>query len=395
MSDTPITIPPAAFAAADELRQRLEAAAPSKYLVGIGMKETAGRFEDRLAIFVYVDEKHPIQQVPEAERIPASVGGYVTDVAVFRPVPTTDVNRYDPMRGGIQISRPVPGNPVIGVVSFGTLGCIVRRRLDQQLLLLTCAHVVDALNQKMHQPALGETGAQVIGLSVDMRTAGAPLLHDFAVIEPNTLRGLQKTIEGIGPVKGVAIDAAATMNAVVKKRGARTLLTTGRVKRLIPGGVPAVSLLEIISEPPGQLFAGKGDSGSVVLNEDDDVVGLLYAVPNEDLGPELASRGLAIPIETVQATLQVDVAVEPVITSVAPNSTAALGFPPVPVVIDGWGFSATSQVIFDQLPALVLFAGPRRLHVVPPPHFPGTVDVRVRNAAGDTSAVGAQAQFTY
>jgi len=395
MSDDPIAIPPAALAAVDQLRQRLDAAAPSKYMVGIGMKETAGQFEDRLAIFVYVAAKQPMQQVPEAERIPDSVNGYVTDVVVFRPVPTTDVNRYEPMRGGIQISRPVPGNPVLGVVSFGTLGCLVRRRVDGRLLLLTCAHVVESLNQKMHQPALGETGAQVIGVSVDLRTAGAPLLHDFAVIEPNSLRSLQKSIEGIGPVKGVAIDAAATLNTVVKKRGARTLLTKGRVRRLIPGGVPAISLLEISTDPPGQRFAGKGDSGSVVLNEDDDVVGLLYAVPDEDVGPDFSSRGLAIPIETVQATLQIDVAVEPVIASVAPNSVAGLGFPPIPVVIDGWGFGLTSQVLFDQFPAVVLFAGPRRLHVIPPLHAPGTVDVRVRNAAGDMSAVGAQAQFTY
>ena len=396
MTDKPIQIPPDALAAVHALRQRLDAVAPSKYTVGIGLKETGGRFQDRLAIFVYVDEKRPLEQVPEAERIPAEINGYVTDVVVYRPVRAADVNRYEPMRGGIQISRPASGGGVIGTVGYGTLGCIVRRWTDQKLLLLTCAHVVGSLNTKMHQPALGETGAQVIGVCVDFHDVGSPLLHDFAVVEPNTLRTLQKTIEGLGPVRGVAIDAAATLNGVAKKRGARTLFTTGRVRRLVPGGVPAVSVLEISSEPAGQLYAGKGDSGSVVLNENDDVIGLLFAVPIEDIGPELSSRGLAIPIETVLQTMQVDVAVDPVITSVTPNSAAALGFPPSPVVIDGWGFGVTSQVIFDQLPAAVLFAGPRRLHVIPPLHLPGAVvDVRVRNPSGDTSPLGPQAQFTY
>ena len=77
------------------------------------------------------------------------------------------------------------------------------------------------------------------------------------MIEPNTLRGLQTTVDGIGPIKGVAADAASTLNTAVKKRGPRTLLTAGRVKCLIPGGIPAISLLEISSEPAGQLFAGK------------------------------------------------------------------------------------------------------------------------------------------
>lgn len=394
MTDETITIPSEAFAAVEALRSMLETTAPGKYTVGVGMKETGARFTDRLAIFVYVKDKRPLEELPEGERIPPEVNGFPTDVVVHRPVLAADVARYDPMRGGIQISRPALGN-VIGVVHYGTAGCVVRRRQDQRLLLLTCAHVVQSLNQDVFQPAHGETGAQIIGKAVDLRDAGSPLLHDFAVVESNGLRQLQKTIEGVGPIKGAAITASDTLNGVAKKRGARTLFTNGRVRRLVPGAVPAVSVLEISSEPAGQLYAGKGDSGSVVLNDNDEVIGLLFGIPNEDVGPEQSSGGLAIPIETVQETLQVDVAIEPVITSVMPNSVAALGFPPTPVVIDGWGFGLTSQVIFDQLAGIVLFATSRRLHVIPPLHAPGTVDVRVRNAAGDVSASGPQAQFTY
>jgi hypothetical protein len=202
-------------------------------------------------------------------------------------------------------------------------------------------------------------------------------------------------VEEIGPVKGVETTVPAMWSAV-KKRGARTLLTTGRVTRLVPGAVPAVSAIEVASQVPGQVFAGRGDSGSALLDEQDRIIGLLFAIPNEDVGTGMSSGGLAMPIHTVQEALQVDVAVAPTVMSVAPNTALAAVANLGRVAIEGWGFDSSSQVAFDQMPAIVLTATPTRLDVVMPAHFPGAVvDVIVRNAIGEASAAHPGSKFTY
>jgi hypothetical protein len=97
---------------------------------------------------------------------------------------------------------------------------------------------------------------------------------------------------------------------MVKKRGARTLLTQGFVVRITPSVfVPSVNIIEVSGGVPFvTLFAGKGDSGSVLLNSNDQVIGLLFAIPVEDLGPGLGSGALTMPIHNVQEALQVDIA---------------------------------------------------------------------------------------
>jgi hypothetical protein len=87
-------------------------------------------------------------------------------------------------------------------------------------------------------------------------------------------------------------------------------LIHGFVVRLISSSfVPAIDQSEISGGVPFvTLFAGKGDPGSVVLNASNQVIGLLHAIPDEDLGPGLGSRGLAMPIHYVQEALQVDIA---------------------------------------------------------------------------------------
>jgi hypothetical protein len=135
------------------------------------------------------------------------------------------------------------------------------------------------------------------------------LFLDCAVIDLNGTRGTQSAIQDIEPVQGVSTQLP-DLGEVVKKRGAATLLTHGFVVRLwSSSSVPAYDQIEISGGVPFvTLFAGKGDSGSVVLNASNQVIGLLFAIPNEDLGPGLGSQGMAMPIHNVQEALQVDIA---------------------------------------------------------------------------------------
>jgi hypothetical protein len=311
LPERPIGVPQEAYDAAAALRNRLDAVAAGRYPVGVGLKQTGGEFTDQIALFVYVQEKKPAGDVAEAEFIPPEFGGYVTDVVEARPTLIDDQTRYDPLRGGIQVSKEQTVADGIFAPPTGTLGAIVRSRRNRQPQLLTCAHVMKFLNANVYQPGQlsASAGRDIVGTALALRNEFNPLFLDCAVIELNGSRGTQMTVEDIGPVQGVSTEVPA-LGEVVKKRGSRTLLTHGFVVRLITSSfVPAVDQFEISGGVPSvTLFAGKGDSGSVVLNTSNQVIGLLFAIPDEDLGPGLGSRGLAMPIGNVQEALQVDIA---------------------------------------------------------------------------------------
>jgi hypothetical protein len=140
--EQPIAFPQDALTAAAALRNRLDAVAPGKYPVGVRLKQTGREFTDRLALTVYVQEKRPAGEVPEAEFVPPEFDGYITDVVEARLILVDDETRYDPLRGGIQISRD--NLPEDGIFSpkTGTLGAIVTSRETGNLQLITNAHVV-------------------------------------------------------------------------------------------------------------------------------------------------------------------------------------------------------------------------------------------------------------
>src|SRR4051794_14447024 len=105
LPERPIAVPQDAFDAAVALGNQLDAVAPGWYTVGVRLKQTGGQFTDQVALSVYVQEKRPAGEVPEAEFVPPEFGGYVTDVVKARPTLIDDEIRYNSLRGGIQISR--------------------------------------------------------------------------------------------------------------------------------------------------------------------------------------------------------------------------------------------------------------------------------------------------
>ncbi|MCQ6563987.1 IPT/TIG domain-containing protein [Paenibacillus mendelii] len=396
-----IVVPPEAFDACASLQERFDAIVPHKYIVGIGFKEKGGDFLNQLSIFVYVCEKKPSNEIPSIERIPTEYGGFMTDVVEFRPFLISDNSYHQTLRGGIQINRISQG-----VTSHppGTLGAIVRSRVSGEHLLLTCAHVVkrpgesdaQAIGKEIFQPAQGEPHARIIGTVSNIADVGMPLHLDCAVIKPNC--GYLKEIVDIGPVKGVnQWDTEHTLGRKMKKRGTRTLLTEGTMNRFIPGSSPQfVSAFEITTSTPGTAFAGKGDSGSVVLNENDEVEGLLFSIPNEDIATGLSSRGLALPIKNVQEALKIDIAVAPEISVLVPDNALAAVGTFGRVTIEGWGFSPSPQVEFGGLPAIIVSAAPRRVEVIVPASlFSGVVDVIVTNAFGESSLTNSYSKFSY
>ena len=389
----PVAVPPGALQALESLRDALQDRLPAEARFGFGVKQTDNRLTETLALVVLLPEKRALEELGPEERIQSTWEGYPTDVVVSRPQPIAgpDSAPYNPLRGGIEIGEVIvlSGGLTAGRGS-GTLGCVVQRRSDGRRLLLTANHVATDLNE-VHQPKPGSPGAAKIGAVV-----AHSVVRDCSAIDP-TNRGTRDTIEEIGPVMG---SAPIRIWDVAKKRSRTTRLTTGVVRLVVPfAGTLAIEAMLISTFPFGGVFAWSGDSGSVVVNAGNEVVGLLHSVDQltvDAAGNPLTASGWALPIQIALDELRVDVAVTPpLIYLVSPDTAvgalSTFGF----VSLFGWGFDPGSVVTFDGVTApSTTFVSPTQLRVIPPILPLGTsAGIAVANASGDWST--SSPVFTY
>lgn len=322
---------------------------PNVLAVGFGMKETAGAFTEELSYRVYVSHKAD-EAALGAGIIPKTIGGLRTDVLTPLPIKLSldvcgnerrTLSKHRPLKAGIAISTDSDTNGTLGW--FGTLDA------DGSPILLTNKHVLyDATNEvtseakRTAQPRLGsvshccccECGSDnVIGETIiGIRNVGDPIGNavDAAIarIDAASAAGRQLRISNdAGPeVLTVSGTAQAVVGELVRKIGARSGYTRGRVAHVgdvvtaepdDPGGPPgskiAIRVGQIIVIPSDdesyelmdggtckRAFANDGDSGSVVLNADDEIVGLLYAMDQHGYSIKI---GLANNIQNVLDTL--------------------------------------------------------------------------------------------
>ncbi|MBM4764824.1 IPT/TIG domain-containing protein [Bacillus sp. B15-48] len=395
----PLPIPPNAFEALESLKQLLDS--NPKYRFGIGVKRKSGEFLDQLALIVYVPEKKSPEQLTPSQMVPSHFEGFPTDVEQFQRILIADHAKYDILKGGIEIGKTLifdlNGN---GHMQSGTLGCIVRRRSDSRKYFLTCEHVAshiscnvldpqghcsgsnlhNYMNMTIYQPA-DETPSFVIGQCVD-----ASINLDAAIIKPNSQRDITNTIQEIGAVRGKGF---VSPWEPVWKRGRTTGLTNGLVRAILPEHSNTPTTLEIVGFPISAKFADHGDSGSVIVNSRQEVVGLLNSISDQS-----GTTAYATLIDPICDALNIDIAAGPVISSITPNSAVITSL--APVVIEGFGFDSPIQVTFGGVPAAIIQQSPTRLEVFPPPMLVSTiVDVKVQNKWGDVSEDGPSTKFEY
>lgn len=297
-------------------------ALPGVVHVSVGLKERAGRVTREHAIRVYVTEKRPADDIAPADRIPAEVAGIPTDVNVVGGYGfTVDSTRYRPILGGIQIS-----NRIIDVkddmsgtqMSRGTLGCVATLDSDRSPVLLSNWHVLLAnsarTGDRVYQPApssippvdladlplrptddadaVGKIAKYAISAKVDGAVARIDVSSccrccgiDFR----REINGL--SVGGRPPSNGVAGQRPAVSGMTVYKVGMQTGRTAGRV---VDPSFPTFDItsrgttytftgqIQIASDDPAARFSRKGDSGSVVVDGDGFVVGLLFGANDAD-----------------------------------------------------------------------------------------------------------------
>jgi hypothetical protein len=207
---------------------------------------------------------------------------------------------HNKARGGDRIERKD------GV--SGTLGCLVERQ-NGGTVGLSCHHVLTPVTGR----AVGEE-IYWSGLRLGTLVEADPLVlgaHgdnkiDAALIRPDKLDAITPGLRELGKIANSVADP--DLGTKVKKIGAASGVSFGAIrlksasiKLAFDTGVEAVftDQLGIIGTSHKQDFAMQGDSGAIVVNDNNSAVGLLFGVSE---GTDLA---FANPIDTVLRRLAV------------------------------------------------------------------------------------------
>ena len=194
--------------------------------------------------------------------------------------------------------RPAHGGDSIGHFhgDTGTLGCVVRDRFEQNLIL-SCSHVLAQCGAASLGDAIWQPGSQDGGGATDKigtlhafedvhmgGTTGN--VFDAALCLPESPSDVTSSIRSIGNLSGY--DPAPPFGIDVQKHGWKTGHTTGvlRIKRLsllVPfsGGNQALfdDQLGIIGKTQAR-FADPGDSGAIVADAQHKALGLVISTFN-------------------------------------------------------------------------------------------------------------------
>lgn len=308
--------------------------------VGVGGRVRGGERIPELVLKVYVESKRPPEQLEPSQLVPAEFEGVPTDVSRMpagewllgaAPVPpgkpetkSVDGSRERPVRGGFQLQSELPG------ALLGTLGCImVSIGNPEEAYAMTNWHVLVGRQgaRPNAQPTLGKT---VVGQPVNKHSStkccsaligkvaagGSDGVRDAGLVKLDPGIEWYADVHEIGPIHGShKIESAeAATHPVVRKRGIRSGLTGGRVDAIgvviFAEEIAYPNSIVVVPEPDPALppetplfFSQPGDSGAALVNDDNKVVGLVFAHAPPDPPPNPGYHGLvksaAVPINDI------------------------------------------------------------------------------------------------
>jgi hypothetical protein len=265
--------------------------------VGIGTKITEGSDTGRPALVVFVSQKLGLDELPDSDVVPQSLGDHETDVIetgeIFAGAGEDSTIRPQALRRRV---RPVAGGFSIGhfAITAGTAGAAAYDAtafpgIPQKYYILSNNHVLansnDAkLGDPIRQPGTYDGGTEEDGIGrlhrfIPMRFGGRPNIVDAAIAEVD-FHDVDRQIYWIGYVRGVS---TARLGLTVQKTGRTTNYTTGRILGLngtinINYGNDRIARME--RQIVTTVMSAPGDSGSLVCDMEGNAVGLLFAGSN-------------------------------------------------------------------------------------------------------------------
>jgi hypothetical protein len=282
---------------------------------GVGYKVTRGKKTPDLSVICSVVKKLPDIQLSKKDRIPLTIDGIPTDVVETGTIYALQSHtaRYRPAPGGVSIGHRD--------ITAGTLGCLVKK--NGQTFILSNNHVLANSNEgqigdPILQPGPYDGGkfpndhianlSEFISISYTDSSSGCPLaggvagflngiagilgsdtrlkavsthalgnLVDAAIARPLNDQDVKNEILEIGAINGLT---QGELGMAIKKSGRTTALTSGEIQQVdvtvnVQYGEGRIALFT------DQLLAGAmsqgGDSGSAVLENNNKLVGLLFA----------------------------------------------------------------------------------------------------------------------
>ena len=301
--------------------------------VDFGFKEIAGETTDQLALIVNVVEKKEKSELDPTEIIPAEFKGVPTDVIKvpkIKPLHCEDMQHHSPLVGGISVTNFIVGptnSPAVGTLGFfATIDGVPG---PENVALISNNHVLMAFGAKVgdtiYQPKHVEEDGKV-KLTGDVRerypsgkthNAGQEGHHSYqyqggttaqyyldcasakidisisswcntncGVSFKNEIRGLNingnSAIADVARVQQADLPPQPGVEYVVYKVGRTTGKTKGKVvsvTALGDGGEKNMIKIEATQKDCNGIlqFAAEGDSGSALINEENKLVGLIFA----------------------------------------------------------------------------------------------------------------------
>ncbi len=284
--------------------------------VAVGNKVIGGRDTDERCIVVFVEQKRPEDELRLRDIVPRELDGVHTDVVetgrfqslrLLEPTPGSRTERIRPAPGGVSIGhiritagtlgvlarrggRPVvlSNNHVLANANDARAGDLIMQpgpadggRLDDAI-----ARLSDFVPIQFNERPLGPLGRlleralapllALVGLTLKRLPSGRMNLVDAAVAEPIAPDAVSPDILDIGRVSGTA---EAAIGLRVRKSGRTTGTTAGRITALDAvvevdyGGKTAVFRGQVVSD----ILSKGGDSGSLIVDDRNRAVGLLFA----------------------------------------------------------------------------------------------------------------------
>jgi hypothetical protein len=290
---------------------------PRVHSVGIGGRERGGQPTGELVLKVFVSAKFPPEKLSAKEMIPSEFGGLSVDV-VEAPEPklataapgatlggtyNSDSSRLRPLRGGTQLAAE-------SGCRVGTLGFICR--IDEpppnRIVAVTAHHALfTSVNAEDSAMRVGQPTGQDSVTNCCKGIFGAFLkgyrdaTMDAAIIKLDAKQEYYPQIEDVGALAGdhqISAAEAATLTYAVRKRGRTTRLTGGTIQAIGAVSVSGTPSNYMVIKPnPASsgtaTFADYGDSGAAIVNDSNEVVGMLFGMASLTTGQPQTGWGFA------------------------------------------------------------------------------------------------------
>lgn len=246
--------------------------------VGVGYRILKGERTNQICIRVYVEKKLPISALKTHEIIPSEIEGIRIDVIEGKfTIQGLTTKKRDPLIGGLSIINS-------RMNAAGTLGGSVFDNSTRSDMILSNWHVLCGngcqIGDTIIQPGSFDGGTNQDAVATLTRSKLSNHV-DAGIAILNGKRFLDQSVLVLGRFKGIA---NPVLGMQVKKSGRTTGITTGQITDvsadITVGGYPSGNRNfsdQLLIEASSGLFSDHGDSGSIILNDKNQVIGLLFA----------------------------------------------------------------------------------------------------------------------